>query len=247
MQDVCVSFWPEGDTPGTSTFPDMIGKVTDICSTDPDDPTHCASPSDIKVDRAKVQVMYKIPSPGKENPDLQKHVFPKGTYWHLTKCVRRTLTPHHLSCPSITNSNFNRSGPTASPNPPTKTTGGANLDSPTTSCGASTPPASNGATTKNLTRAKAGRPTKTAWRSPVPKPLPPSHLPAIGPLDKNPSGCLLLEGRALGLQQGVTARRRRCGRGRVLCWLVVEVERLRGLGWRVMVQALRLSKAESRV
>ncbi|KAL8877333.1 MAG: hypothetical protein Q9192_008692, partial [Flavoplaca navasiana] len=86
MQDVCVSFWPEGDTPGTSTFPDMIGKVTDICSTDPDDPTHCATPSDIKVDRAKVQVMYKIPSPGKENPDLQKHVFPKGTYWHLTKC-----------------------------------------------------------------------------------------------------------------------------------------------------------------
>ncbi|KAI4208792.1 MAG: hypothetical protein LQ349_009628, partial [Xanthoria aureola] len=86
MQDVCVSFWPEGDTPGTSTFPDMIAKVTDICSTDPDDPTHCATPSDIKLDRAKIQVMYKVPSPGKDNPDLQKPVYPKGTFWHLTKC-----------------------------------------------------------------------------------------------------------------------------------------------------------------
>ncbi|KAL8918382.1 MAG: hypothetical protein Q9208_007401 [Pyrenodesmia sp. 3 TL-2023] len=86
MQDVCISFWPEGDTPGTSKFPDMIAKVTDICSTDPNDPTHCATPSDIKLDRAKVQVMYNIPSPGKADPDLQKHVYPKGTYWHLTKC-----------------------------------------------------------------------------------------------------------------------------------------------------------------
>lgn len=92
MQDVCVSFWPEGDTPDTSTFPDMIAKVTDICSTDPDDPTHCATPSDIKLDRAKIQVMYKVPSPGKDNPDLQKPVYPKGTFWHLTKCVRQTLS-----------------------------------------------------------------------------------------------------------------------------------------------------------
>ncbi|KAL8933770.1 MAG: hypothetical protein Q9216_006218 [Gyalolechia sp. 2 TL-2023] len=86
MQDVCISFWPEGKQPGTSAFPDMIAKVTDICSTDPNDPTHCATPSDIKLDRAKIQVMYNIPSPGKENADLQKHVYPKGTYWHLTKC-----------------------------------------------------------------------------------------------------------------------------------------------------------------
>ncbi|KAL9025201.1 MAG: hypothetical protein Q9196_005936 [Gyalolechia fulgens] len=86
MQDVCISFWPEGDTPGTSAFPDMIAKVTDICSTDPKDPTHCATPSDIKLDRAKVQVLYNIPSPGKDDPDLQKPVYPRGTYWHLTKC-----------------------------------------------------------------------------------------------------------------------------------------------------------------
>ena len=95
MQDVCVSFWPEGDTPNTSTFPDMIAKVTDICSTDPNDPTYCATPSDIKLDRAKIQVMYNIPSPGKENPDLQKPVYPKGTFWHLTKCVRGTAFPYY--------------------------------------------------------------------------------------------------------------------------------------------------------
>ncbi|KAL8709770.1 MAG: hypothetical protein Q9220_005556 [cf. Caloplaca sp. 1 TL-2023] len=86
MQDVCISFWPEGDSPTTSTSPDMIVKVTDICSTDPNDPTHCATPSDIKLDRAKVQVMYNIPSPGKDDPDLQKPVYPKGTFWHFTKC-----------------------------------------------------------------------------------------------------------------------------------------------------------------
>ncbi|KAI4093803.1 MAG: hypothetical protein LQ344_002707 [Seirophora lacunosa] len=86
MQDVCISFWPEGETPETSAFPDMIAKVTDICSTDPNDPTHCATPSDIKLDRAKVQVMYSIPSPGKDDADLQKSVYPRGTFWHLTKC-----------------------------------------------------------------------------------------------------------------------------------------------------------------
>ncbi|KAL8837005.1 MAG: hypothetical protein Q9170_002694 [Blastenia crenularia] len=86
MQDVCISFWPEGDTPSTSTFPDMIAKVTDICSTDPNDPTYCASPSDVKLDRAKVQVMYSIPSPGKDDAALQSPVYPKGAFWHLTKC-----------------------------------------------------------------------------------------------------------------------------------------------------------------
>ena len=81
MQDVCVSFWPEGEFTN-----DMIAKVTDICSTDPSDPTHCATPSDIKVDRAKVQVMYDIPVPGSANAALQAPKYIKGTYWHLTKC-----------------------------------------------------------------------------------------------------------------------------------------------------------------
>jgi hypothetical protein len=85
MQDVCVSFWPENGPEGNFTN-DMIAKVTDICSTDPSDPSHCATPSDIKVDRAKVQVMYAIPVPGIDNAELQKDKYVKGTYWHLTKC-----------------------------------------------------------------------------------------------------------------------------------------------------------------
>lgn len=95
MQDVCISFWPEGEATR-----DQIVKVMDICSTDPSDPTYCASPMDIKVDRAKVQVMYNIPSPGIDNPDLQLPKYPKGTYWHFTKCwmnVRNSSNLPHIT------------------------------------------------------------------------------------------------------------------------------------------------------
>ena len=88
MQDVCVSFWPEGEFTN-----DMIAKVTDICSIDPNDPSHCASPTDIKVDRAKVQVMYDIPVPGSANVALQADKYIKGTYWHLTKCWGNVSDP----------------------------------------------------------------------------------------------------------------------------------------------------------
>ncbi|MCJ1478382.1 hypothetical protein MMC13_007062 [Lambiella insularis] len=86
LDHVCVSFWPEG-----SYTNDMIAKVTDICSIDPTDPSHCASPSDIKVDRAKVQVMYNIPVPGSANAALQADKYINGTYWHLTKCWGNAL------------------------------------------------------------------------------------------------------------------------------------------------------------
>lgn len=62
MQDVCISLWPE------SGGPDMIVKVMDICSTDPSDPTYCATPADIKIDRAKVQMLYNIPDPRLRGP-----------------------------------------------------------------------------------------------------------------------------------------------------------------------------------
>ena len=81
MQDVCLSLWPE------SGSPDMIVKVTDICGTDPSDPTYCATPYDIKVDRSVMQVMEGISGAGADNSDLQQPVWPKGgTYWHFTKC-----------------------------------------------------------------------------------------------------------------------------------------------------------------
>ena len=55
-QDVCIGFWKED---GSS---DMMLKVTDICSTDENDPTHCATPMDIKIDRTKAEIMEGLSS-----------------------------------------------------------------------------------------------------------------------------------------------------------------------------------------
>ena len=74
MQDVCISFWNED---GSS---DMMLKVTDICSTDPNDPTYCATPADIKVDRTKVQIMQKL------NHHIEGDVYPEKTWWFFMKC-----------------------------------------------------------------------------------------------------------------------------------------------------------------
>ncbi len=74
MQDVCISFWKRD---GTS---DMMLKVTDICSTDPSDPTHCTNPSDIKIDRNKAQQME-----GLEHL-LQGDQYPEEAWWFFTKC-----------------------------------------------------------------------------------------------------------------------------------------------------------------
>ena len=74
MQDVCISFWKED---GSS---DMMLKVTDICSTDPSDPTYCATPGDIKVDRTKVQIMEKL------DHKVEGDVYPEKTWWFFMKC-----------------------------------------------------------------------------------------------------------------------------------------------------------------
>ena len=84
MQATCASFWLGGELTN-----DMIAKVTDICSTDLSDPTHCAKPSDLKVDRAKVEVMYYISMPGSANAAPQTPKDIKRTYWHLTVCWGR--------------------------------------------------------------------------------------------------------------------------------------------------------------
>lgn len=81
MQDVCISFWKSD---GTS---DMILKVTDICSTDPNDPTHCATPGDIKIDRAKAQVMEGYGGQSVQSvPSLQGDQYPEKTDWFFMKC-----------------------------------------------------------------------------------------------------------------------------------------------------------------
>jgi len=81
MQDVCISFWKED---GTS---DMMLKVTDICSTDPNDPTHCATPADIKIDRTKASIMQGLTAnPLKSYPQLTGNEFPEKTWWFFMKC-----------------------------------------------------------------------------------------------------------------------------------------------------------------
>ena len=81
MQDVCISFWKED---GSS---DMMLKVTDICSTDPNDPTHCESPADIKVERSKVSVMEGLTAnPLTSYPQLTGNEFPEKTWWFFMKC-----------------------------------------------------------------------------------------------------------------------------------------------------------------
>lgn len=85
MQDVCISFWKED---GTS---DMILKVTDICSTDPNDPTHCATPADIKIDRSKAKIMEQL------GTDLPGDQYPEKVWWFFTKCWADVSLGH--GCP----------------------------------------------------------------------------------------------------------------------------------------------------
>ncbi|KAL2053882.1 hypothetical protein ABVK25_005811 [Lepraria finkii] len=37
---------------------DIQLKVTDICSTNPQDPTYCATPADIKIERKKADLLF---------------------------------------------------------------------------------------------------------------------------------------------------------------------------------------------
>ena len=83
MQDVCISFWNE-QTEQTKQS-DMMLKVTDICSTDPNDPTHCETPYDIKVDRTKVQIMEHMDNGN--DPALTGNEFGGGgSWWFFMKC-----------------------------------------------------------------------------------------------------------------------------------------------------------------
>ena len=72
MQDVCIPF---GRKDGTE---DMMLKVTDICSTDTNDPSYCATPADIKVDRSKAVTMQHLGArPIETYPELMGDQFPK--------------------------------------------------------------------------------------------------------------------------------------------------------------------------
>ncbi|KAL9124906.1 MAG: hypothetical protein Q9217_005818 [Psora testacea] len=75
MQDVCISFWDE------KWSKDMMLKVTDICSTDPNDPTHCATPNDIKIGRTKAKIWS-----GQDMSALQGNSYPEKSVWFFMKC-----------------------------------------------------------------------------------------------------------------------------------------------------------------
>ncbi|KAL8932561.1 MAG: hypothetical protein Q9211_006246 [Gyalolechia sp. 1 TL-2023] len=86
MQDVCISFWNEETEQSKQS--DMILKVTDVCSTDPNDPTSCATPYDIKIDRTKAKIMEHMGDTDTEtNPALNGNEFGAGgTWWFFMKC-----------------------------------------------------------------------------------------------------------------------------------------------------------------
>ncbi len=143
MQDVCLSIWPEGDTP------DMLIEVTDICSIDPSDPSYCASPYDIKMDRAKVQILYGIPGDGSSDPALQPTGRPIFQRWILAPFKmlgQRKFSSFLSSTPSspmrlLSSTLLTRMMESRHyPNPPTKTTGSPSPPSQTISTGTSTPP-----------------------------------------------------------------------------------------------------------
>ena len=81
MQDVCINFVRQDWTN------DMILKVTDICCTDPNDPSCCATPNDIKIDRTKAQILYGFSGQDVSNvPQLSGSKYPEPAFWFFSKC-----------------------------------------------------------------------------------------------------------------------------------------------------------------
>lgn len=115
MQDVCISFW-NGKQQGQGQS-DMMLKVTEVCSTDPNDPTHCAKPGDIKIDRSKAKIMELSPGDGdvKDIKQVNGSQFTDGisqatseTWWFFTKCwadalVQPAYTENWFAQPPIPN------------------------------------------------------------------------------------------------------------------------------------------------
>lgn len=155
MQDVCISFWRDD---GGS---DMMLKVTDICSIDPNDPSYCATPADIKIDRAKCSIMQGLPGDNfKAVPQLASYGFPGKTWWFFTKCwadVKSAQFPPGCNSKLIHHDRVSR-------NPPTKAqlrTGSPPLHSRITRTGPSRPSTTNGPTTMPHIHQKAGQHIQT--------------------------------------------------------------------------------------
>ena len=77
---------------------DMIAKVTDICSTDPNDPSHCATPEDIKLPKKKIATIYHYSGAMEDHPELSGYSHPQPIYWNFAKCLGEVSLPSLLYC-----------------------------------------------------------------------------------------------------------------------------------------------------
>ncbi|KAG8529663.1 uncharacterized protein KY384_005144 [Bacidia gigantensis] len=95
LQDVCIAIFTMTD--------DMIAKVTDICSIDPGDPSHCASPNDIKLPKKKIQTINHYKGKTEEVPELNgvnKYQHPQPIYWNFAKCLGEAIPQPPYKAPA---------------------------------------------------------------------------------------------------------------------------------------------------
>ncbi|KAI4187645.1 MAG: hypothetical protein L6R41_002670 [Letrouitia leprolyta] len=95
LQDVCIGIFTMTD--------DMIAKVTDICSIDPNDPSHCATPEDIKLPRKKIQTIYHYKGKTEDVPELKGAQHPQPIYWSFAKCLGEAIPQPPYKGPSTKN------------------------------------------------------------------------------------------------------------------------------------------------
>ena len=100
MQDVCISVWNETHTHANDGENDVELKVTDICSTDPEDPNYCETPGDIMIDRKKAWLLYngtihdqtKFPWGSPERRSIRNGTeYVRPVYWFFSKCLQDGL------------------------------------------------------------------------------------------------------------------------------------------------------------
>ena len=76
---------------------DVLLKVTDICSTNAADPSYCATPADIKIDRRKADLLYhnegRSLTAAKNRSLAIGAEFPEKVYWFFTKCWDDVCVP----------------------------------------------------------------------------------------------------------------------------------------------------------
>ena len=93
QQDVCISLWNETGFEGGKT--DIMVKVTDVCSTDPNDSSYCADPSHVMIDRIRgYQLYHHTPraADSAENKALRSGGrYPRPIWWFFSKCFQDGL------------------------------------------------------------------------------------------------------------------------------------------------------------